>query len=166
MSNSRGTTFASIRRSLGVKGDERSRLAIVEDRLDRSPKGIIPTRAQIDAPARLALMLAKLEGVQATSAVLTSAAEVPAAVAEYLRANNLPATLRRGDDSRLESLPWAGTALEVATEAMRIHGGYGYSTEYVLERLYRDAPLLCIGEGTNELQRIIIAKQLIKRNPV
>lgn len=58
------------------------------------------------------------------------------------------------------------TALEVATEAMRIHGGYGYSTEYVLERLYRDAPLLCIGEGTNELQRMIIAKQLIKRNPV
>jgi alkylation response protein AidB-like acyl-CoA dehydrogenase len=57
------------------------------------------------------------------------------------------------------------TALEVATEAMRIHGGYGYSTEYVLERLYRDAPLLCIGEGTNELQRMIIAKQLIKRNP-
>ncbi|WP_291194072.1 acyl-CoA dehydrogenase family protein [Hyphomonas sp.] len=57
------------------------------------------------------------------------------------------------------------TALDVATEAMRIHGGYGYSTEYVLERLYRDAPLLCIGEGTNELQRIIIAKQLIKRNP-
>jgi alkylation response protein AidB-like acyl-CoA dehydrogenase len=58
------------------------------------------------------------------------------------------------------------TALEVATEAMRIHGGYGYSTELVLERLYRDAPLLCIGEGTNELQRIIIARQLIKRNPV
>jgi alkylation response protein AidB-like acyl-CoA dehydrogenase len=57
------------------------------------------------------------------------------------------------------------TALEVSTEAMRIHGGYGYSTELVLERLYRDAPLLCIGEGTNELQRIIIAKQLIKRNP-
>ncbi|HAY07987.1 MAG TPA: acyl-CoA dehydrogenase family protein [Hyphomonas sp.] len=58
------------------------------------------------------------------------------------------------------------TALEVSTEAMRIHGGYGYSTELVLERLYRDAPLLCIGEGTNELQRIIIAKQMIKRNPV
>ncbi|MCH8490868.1 MAG: acyl-CoA/acyl-ACP dehydrogenase [Oceanicaulis sp.] len=58
------------------------------------------------------------------------------------------------------------TAVEVATEAMRIHGGYGYSKEYVIERLYRDAPLMCIGEGTNELQRIIIAKQLIKRNPV
>ena len=58
------------------------------------------------------------------------------------------------------------TALEVATEAMRIHGGYGYSKEYPIERLYRDAPLMCIGEGTNEMQRIIIAKQLIKRNPV
>jgi hypothetical protein len=57
------------------------------------------------------------------------------------------------------------TAVEVATEAMRIHGGYGYSKEYVVERLYRDAPLMCIGEGTNELQRIIIAKQLVKRNP-
>ena len=58
------------------------------------------------------------------------------------------------------------TAVEVATEAMRIHGGYGYSKEYVIERLYRDAPLMCIGEGTNELQRIIIAKQLVKRNPI
>jgi hypothetical protein len=57
------------------------------------------------------------------------------------------------------------TAVEVATEAMRIHGGYGYAKEYVIERLYRDAPLMCIGEGTNEMQRIIIAKQLVKRNP-
>ncbi len=58
------------------------------------------------------------------------------------------------------------TATEVAFEAMRIHGAYGYSKEYPIERLYRDAPLLCIGEGTNEMQRIIIAKQLVKRNPV
>jgi alkylation response protein AidB-like acyl-CoA dehydrogenase len=56
-------------------------------------------------------------------------------------------------------------ALENATEAMRVHGGYGYSTEFNVERLYRDAPLLVIGEGTNELQRIIIARQLIARNP-
>ena len=58
------------------------------------------------------------------------------------------------------------TAADVAFEAMRIHGAYGYSKEYPIERLYRDAPLLCIGEGTNEMQRIIIAKQLVKRNPV
>ncbi len=58
------------------------------------------------------------------------------------------------------------TALENATEAMRVHGGYGYSKEFPVERLYRDAPLLVIGEGTNELQRIIIARQLVQRNPV
>jgi len=58
------------------------------------------------------------------------------------------------------------TAATVSLEAMRIHGGYGYSKEFIVERLYRDAPLLLIGEGTNELQRIIIARQLIARNPV
>ena len=57
-------------------------------------------------------------------------------------------------------------ALENSTESMRIHGAYGYSKEYDIERLYRDAPLTCIGEGTNEMQRIIISKQWIKRNPV
>jgi len=55
-------------------------------------------------------------------------------------------------------------AFENAHEAMRIHGGYGYSKEFTVERLYRDAPLLCIGEGTNEMQRIIIARQLVQRN--
>jgi alkylation response protein AidB-like acyl-CoA dehydrogenase len=57
-------------------------------------------------------------------------------------------------------------ALENATESLRIHGAYGYAKEYDIERLYRDAPLTCIGEGTNEMQRIIISKQLIKRNPI
>lgn len=56
-------------------------------------------------------------------------------------------------------------ALNNAMDAMRVHGGYGYSPDYPVERLYRDAPLLCIGEGTNEIQRIIIARQLIARNP-
>jgi alkylation response protein AidB-like acyl-CoA dehydrogenase len=57
-------------------------------------------------------------------------------------------------------------AFENAHEAMRIHGGYGYSKEFAVERLYRDAPLLCIGEGTNEMQRIIIARQLVQRNKI
>jgi alkylation response protein AidB-like acyl-CoA dehydrogenase len=57
-------------------------------------------------------------------------------------------------------------AFENAHEALRIHGGYGYSKEFAVERLYRDAPLLCIGEGTNEMQRIIIAKQLVRRNRI
>ena len=57
-------------------------------------------------------------------------------------------------------------ALENSIESLRIHGGYGYSKEFDVERLYRDAPLMCIGEGTNELQRIIIARQWIRRNPI
>ena len=56
-------------------------------------------------------------------------------------------------------------ALENSLEAMRIHGAYGYSKEFNIERYYRDAPLLAIGEGTNELQRIIIARELVKRHP-
>ena len=54
--------------------------------------------------------------------------------------------------------------LENALEAMRIHGAYGYSKEYPIERLVRDAPLMCIGEGTNEMQRLIIARQWVRRN--
>jgi alkylation response protein AidB-like acyl-CoA dehydrogenase len=56
-------------------------------------------------------------------------------------------------------------AVENSIEAMRILGAYGYSPEYNIERYYRDAPLLAIGEGTNEMQRIVIARQLVKRHP-
>jgi alkylation response protein AidB-like acyl-CoA dehydrogenase len=56
-------------------------------------------------------------------------------------------------------------AVRNSEEAMRIFGGYSYSKEYEIERYYRDALLMCIGEGTNEMQRMIIAKQWLKRNP-
>jgi alkylation response protein AidB-like acyl-CoA dehydrogenase len=89
--------------------------------------------------------------------------------AARLLTGNAAAAYDRGDRCDME----AGMAKYFATEAaltnamdaMRIHGGYGYSTEFPVERLYRDAPLLTIGEGTNEMQRIIIARQLIARNP-
>ena len=54
-------------------------------------------------------------------------------------------------------------AYEIATDAMRIHGGYGYTTEYPVERYYRDTPLMIIGEGTNEIQKLVIARQLLSR---
>jgi alkylation response protein AidB-like acyl-CoA dehydrogenase len=57
-------------------------------------------------------------------------------------------------------------AMEIALDAMRIHGGYGYSTEFDVERYFRDAPLMIVGEGTNEIQRNVIARQLVKRNTV
>jgi alkylation response protein AidB-like acyl-CoA dehydrogenase len=58
------------------------------------------------------------------------------------------------------------TAMQIALDAVRIHGGYGYSTEFDVERYFRDAPLMIVGEGTNEIQRNVIARQLIKRNSV
>ncbi|MFE6684992.1 acyl-CoA dehydrogenase family protein [Streptomyces sp. NPDC057743] len=54
-------------------------------------------------------------------------------------------------------------ALEIAVNAVRIHGGYGYSTEFDVERYFRDAPLMIVGEGTNEIQRNVIARQLVRR---
>jgi alkylation response protein AidB-like acyl-CoA dehydrogenase len=55
------------------------------------------------------------------------------------------------------------TAMEVALDAIRVHGGYGYSTEFDVERYFRDAPLMIVGEGTNEIQRNVIVRQLIER---
>ena len=73
---------------------------------------------------------------------------------------------RRADmEAGMAKLFATEAALENSIEAMRIHGGYGYSREFPIERMYRDAPLLCIGEGTNEIQRIVIARQLVERNP-
>jgi alkylation response protein AidB-like acyl-CoA dehydrogenase len=57
-------------------------------------------------------------------------------------------------------------AMEVALDAVRIHGGYGYSTEYDVERYFRDAPLMIVGEGTNEIQRNVIAGQLVARGGI
>ena len=58
------------------------------------------------------------------------------------------------------------TGKEVVEDSFRIHGGYGYSKEYEIERLYRDAPLLLIGEGTSEIQRMVIGKKLLQRHKI
>ncbi len=90
--------------------------------------------------------------------------------AARLLTDKAAAALDRGDRSDYEAgmakLFATEAAVENSLEAMRIHGGYGYSKEFVVERLYRDAPLLVIGEGTNEIQRIVIAKRLIERNRI
>jgi isovaleryl-CoA dehydrogenase len=57
-------------------------------------------------------------------------------------------------------------AMQIALDAVRIHGGYGYSTEFDVERYFRDAPLMIVGEGTNEIQRNVIVRQLVSRNSV
>jgi butyryl-CoA dehydrogenase len=73
------------------------------------------------------------------------------------------AGLRCDVEAGMAKLFASETALELATEAMRIHGGMGYTTEMPVERYYRDAPLMVIGEGTNEIQRLVIARGLLAR---
>jgi alkylation response protein AidB-like acyl-CoA dehydrogenase len=58
------------------------------------------------------------------------------------------------------------TAMRIALDAVRIHGGYGYSTEFDVERYFRDAPLMIVGEGTNEIQRNVVARQWVRRHQV
>jgi len=71
---------------------------------------------------------------------------------------------RRADmETGMAKLYASEVCLKASLEAMRIHGGYGYSTEYDVERFYRDAPLMAIGEGTNEILRTLIARQLVQR---
>jgi butyryl-CoA dehydrogenase len=88
---------------------------------------------------------------------------------EAARVLTLEATRRkaRGERADLEAgmakLFATETAAEVALEAMRVHGGYGYSPEYVVERIYRDAPVLILGEGSNEIQQLVIARRLLER---
>ena len=76
-------------------------------------------------------------------------------------------TLESGRRSDLEAgmakLFASEAAMQIALDAVRIHGGYGYSTEFDVERDFRDAPLMIVGEGTNEIQRDVIARQLIQR---
>ena len=55
---------------------------------------------------------------------------------------------------------------EIVEDALRIHGGYGYSSEFEIERLYRDAPLLLVGEGTSDIQRLVIGRRLLERHPL
>ena len=77
------------------------------------------------------------------------------------------ARLDRGERADVEAgmakLFASEAALEISTESMRIHGGYGYTTDLPVERYYRDAPLMIIGEGTNEIQRMVIARGLLRR---
>jgi alkylation response protein AidB-like acyl-CoA dehydrogenase len=79
-------------------------------------------------------------------------------------ASKLDAGERADVEAGMAKLFASEAALTISTEAMRIHGGYGYTTELPIERYYRDAPLMIIGEGTNEIQRMVIARGLLQRH--
>jgi len=81
-------------------------------------------------------------------------------------ARRLDAGERADLEAGMAKLFASETCMEICLDAMRIHGGYGYSTEFDIERYFRDAPLMLVGEGTNEIQRSVITRQLIARNPL
>ncbi len=81
-------------------------------------------------------------------------------------ARRLDAGERADLEAGMAKLFASEACMEICLDAMRIHGGYGYSTEYDIERYFRDAPLMIVGEGTNEIQRQVITRQLIARNPL
>ncbi len=113
MTSARDDILGTIRRSLGVRGNERTRRSIVDERIERSPKGLIPARGQVSGKERIDLFVAQATGAQATISQVADPSEVPAAIAEYLRSHNLPADLRMGGDERLKDMPWGQTSLEV-----------------------------------------------------
>ena len=110
----RNEILANIRASLGVTGAEATRRLEVDDRLQRTPAGVIPARGQGDAAAIAATFKLEAERAQASVAEVSRAADVPAEIARYLRDANLPASLRMGEDPRLAAMPWGETAIEIA----------------------------------------------------
>jgi L-lactate dehydrogenase complex protein LldG len=114
--SARDAVLARIRRSLGVSGADPARRDAVAVRLAEAPRGPNTPESRLDRAARLRLFVERAESVKASVARVATPAQVPAAVAEYLRRNNLPAAIRHGDDPRLKALPWRTTPqLSVAT---------------------------------------------------
>jgi len=112
--SARDEIFATIRRALKVGPVDAPRRDAVAARLAQASVGVVPRRGQGEAAERLATFKAEAQRVQATVAEVASAADVPPEIAHFLRENNLPATLRFGEDRRLADMPWAATALEIA----------------------------------------------------
>jgi L-lactate dehydrogenase complex protein LldG len=107
----RELVLATIRRSLGVTGAEATRRLEVATRLAGHPRGIVPQRGRLPPTARLDLFARMVKAAAGTVERMADPADIPAAVAAFLRAHNLPLAIRHGDDPLISSAPWerAGT---------------------------------------------------------
>ena len=112
--SSREVILNKVRQSLSQPASDAVRQKAVADRLKKAPQGVIPARGQLAAPERVELFCDMAEKLFATVQRILKYDQVPAAVAEYLRGKNLPASIRMGGDPRLAAMPWRKQrALEV-----------------------------------------------------
>jgi L-lactate dehydrogenase complex protein LldG len=122
MSSSRNTVLERIRGSLMVKSDDNQRRAAVSSRLKARARNTVPDRTDGSDDHRISLMIEKLGDVSATVDRLDSMADIPSAVASYLKTHNLPATIRQAPHSSLTSLPWNTNAPMVEVSEGRSYG--------------------------------------------
>ena len=138
-------------------------------RINIAARALGVARAALDASMKYAneretfgVPIAKHQAIQFKLADMATKVEASRLLVKSA-AEKFEAGERADVEAGMAKLFCSETALEVATEAMRIHGGNGYTKEYPVERYFRDAPLMIIGEGTNEIQRIVIARGLLAR---
>ena len=104
--------------------------------------------------------IAEFQAIQLKLATIAHPAPGRPADGVLGRGRGPPRSRRRAD--RMAKVFCSEVALEAAIDAMKVHGGYGYSTEFEVERLYRDSILMSIGEGTNDILRTVVAKALVR----
>jgi len=141
-------------------------------RINVAARGVGVARASFEASLRYAQLrqtfgkpIAEHQAIQIKLADMATRTEAARLLVEQA-AGAYDSGARCDLEAGMAKLFATEAAVENSMEALRIHGAYGYSPDNEVERYYRDAPLLAIGEGTNELQRIIIARQLVERNPL
>jgi len=115
--SAREDILSNVRRSLGASGIDAPRRASVDARLAAHARGIAPQRGQGDAAARLKMFIEQAQAVATSIAHAANVDEAPALIAEFLRAHNLPARVRMGEDARLRDLPWGAASLEISQGA-------------------------------------------------
>jgi alkylation response protein AidB-like acyl-CoA dehydrogenase len=138
-------------------------------RINIASRAVGVARAAFDASVKYAQLretfgkpIAQHQAIQLKIADMATKLEA-ARLLTKSAAERKSAGLRCDVEAGMAKLFASETAFELATEAMRIHGGMGYTTDLAVERYYRDAPLMMIGEGTNEIQRIVIARGILAR---
>jgi alkylation response protein AidB-like acyl-CoA dehydrogenase len=138
-------------------------------RVNIAARGVGVARAAFEAAIRYSqqretfgVPISKHQAIQFKLADMATRLEA-ARLLTHNAARKLDAGERADVEAGMAKLFASEAAFENATEAMRIHGGYGYTTDFPVERYYRDAPLMIIGEGTNEIQRMVIARGLLAR---